>query len=265
MAGLPWIIPVPEKGHFQFTPIHVRDLAQTVRLACEVGRFDNRVLEPVGPQTLSLRDLLERYRRWLGFGRARIAPIPMPFMRLFARIGDFLGTGPITTTSLNQMIAGNAGDSAGFAKAIRFQPRSLEAALQAQPAQVQDRWHARLFFLAPAIRAILVLLWLSSAALGLWAGEAATAHFVSAAGLSDGSANPLRIGTAMLDILVAGLVLTDSGGRRSTPVQLIVILAYTVVLGIALPRLWLDPLGPLLKNLPILVLVLVHGAISDKR
>ncbi|MFN4096803.1 MAG: DoxX-like family protein [Sphingomonas sp.] len=32
-----------------------------------------------------------------------------------------------------------------------------------------------------------------------------------------------------------------------------------------MPALWADPLGPLLKNLPILLLILVHGAIGDRR
>jgi hypothetical protein len=39
----------------------------------------------------------------------------------------------------------------------------------------------------------------------------------------------------------------------------------TLVIGLALPQLWLDPLGPLLKNIPILIAILVHGAIGDKR
>jgi hypothetical protein len=32
-----------------------------------------------------------------------------------------------------------------------------------------------------------------------------------------------------------------------------------------LPQLWLDPLGSLVKNLPILAAVLCYGAMSDPR
>ena len=130
---------------------------------------------------------------------------------------------------------------------------------------MQDRWHARLFFLAPTIRATLALLWLASAVLGLFAGDAMTARFVSALGWSDGLADPLRVGSSLLDLVIAGLVLADSKACLSTPAQLVMILGYSIVLGIALPDLWLDPLGPLLKNLPILMLVLAHGAIADNR
>ncbi|ATY33184.1 SDR family oxidoreductase [Sphingomonas psychrotolerans] len=265
MAGLPWRVPLPGDGSFSFTPIHVRDLAHAVRLVCEETRFAGRMLEPVGPETLTLRDLLTRYRAWLGFGKARYVTVPMPVMRLLGRAGDLIGSGPIASNSLEQLVAGNAGDSAAFAHAAGFKPRSLADAMRDRPAQVQDRWHARLFFLAPAIRAVLVLLWLASALLGLASSSAATAAFGDAAGLPPGSADALRIGTSLLDIAIAGLVLFDRRGRLSTLAQLATVGGYTLVLGAVMPALWLDPLGPLLKNLPILALILVHGAIGDKR
>ncbi len=189
----------------------------------------------------------------------------MPLMRLFARLGDLAGSGPIATNSLVQMIAGNAGDSARFAAAIGFQPRSLDAALAERPAQVQDRWHARLFFLAPAIRAVLVLLWLASALLGLLAGAGRTGEFVAALGLAPALAMPLQVGSALLDIAVAAALVADRGARWSTAVQAAVVIGYTLLLGVAQPGLWLDPYGPLLKNLPILLLILVNGAIGDRR
>ncbi len=265
LAGLPWVMPLPGAGDFAFTPIHVRDLAKTVRIACEQEQFRGRVLEPVGPETLDLRALLSRYRGWLGLGRARFLAIPMPVMRLLGRIGDLLGDGPVATNSLVQMVAGNAGDSQAFAAAIGFQPRSLGAALRDCPAQVQDRWHARLFFLAPAIRFLLALLWLASAWLGFAYGAEPTADLVAALGLPAHWAGPLQIGSSLLDIVIAGLVLSDRSARVATMAQWVTVLGYTLVIGFALPGLWLDPLGPLLKNLPILGLILVHGAIGDKR
>ena len=163
------------------------------------------------------------------------------------------------------MIAGNAGDSAAFAEAIGFAPRSLSSALRERPAQVQDRWHARLFFLAPALKGALVLMWLASAWLGLFHGAAQTAAVAHSLGLSPDWNGPLRVGGSILDLGVAALLLADRTARWSTPVQLIVVLGYTFVIGIALPRLFLDPLGPLLKNLPIMLAIAVHGAIGDKR
>lgn len=265
LASLPWRTPLPGNGAFAFTPIHVRDLAKAIRLACESDRFGGATLEPVGPETLSLRALLGKYRGWLGFGAARFVSIPMPVMRLLGRIGDVTGSGPIASNSLAQLVAGNAGNSAAFETAIGFRPRSLAEALRDSPAQVQDRWHARLFFVAAAVRAVLVILWLASALLGALYGAAPTAQLVTALGWPVALADPLRIATSLLDVAVAALVLVDGRARLASMAQIAVIAGYSLVIGFALPVLWLDPLGPLLKNLPILVLVLVHGAIGDRR
>lgn len=265
MAGLPFLIPLPGDGEFAFTPIHAQDLARSVGLICGNDAFHGQTLEPVGPETLNLKDLLARYKAWLGFGRARFLSVPMPVMRLLGRVGDIAGAGPVSTNSLVQMVAGNAGDSAAYARSIGFAPRSLNGALSARPAQVQDRWQARLFFVAPAIKAMLVLLWLASAWLGLSHGSEATQSVVAGLGLPTAWADPLRIGGSLLDLAVALMVLFDKNARWSSLAQFSVVIGYTVVIGTALPGLWLDPLGPLLKNFPILLLVVVHGVIGDKR
>lgn len=265
MAGLPLAVPLPGVGEFAFTPIHVRDLARTVRIACEGGVPPCHTLEPVGPETLTLKELLARYRAWLGFGPARFVPVPMPVMRAFGRIGDVFGDGPIATNSLVQMVAGNAGDSEAFARAIGFAPRSIGTAMRDRSAQVQDRWHARLFFLAPLLKAVLALMWLASAWLGLAHGAMQTEAVVHSLGLSAGWADPMRIGSSLLDTAVAAQLLFDRSAVRAALVQLAVVSGYTVVVGLALPELWLDPLGPLLKNLPVMLAIVVYGVIGDKR
>jgi uncharacterized protein YbjT (DUF2867 family) len=265
MAGTPLFVPLPGSGDFAFTPIHIRDMARCVSVTCDESIASNQVLEPVGPETLTLKELLARYRLWLGFGPARFLHIPMPLMRLFGRIGDLAGDGPIATNSLAQMVAGNAGDGEAFARSIGFAPRSLHAALQEHPAQVQDRWHARLFFLAPTLQTVLIFMWLASAWLGLIHGEAQTKALVDSLGLSQGLADPLRIASSLLDIVIAGMLVFDRSVVRTAVVQLFVVLGYTLVIGSALPQLLLDPLGPLLKNLPVMLAIAVYGVIGDKR
>lgn len=265
LAALPLFQPLASDGSFAFSPIHADDLARSVRLACEDLWFVNMTLEPAGPETLTLRALMARYRNWLGFGQARFLSVPMPVMRVLGRIGDLAGSGPVSTNSLTQLAAGNAADGAAFAQAVGFRPRSLGNAMRDRAAGVQDRWHARLFLLAPAIRWGLALLWFVSALLGLFAGHARTLEMLAATGAPETAAFPLQIGTALLDLAIAGLVVRDSRARIATIAQLTVVAGYTLALTLALPALWADPLGPLLKNLPILLLILVHGAIGDRR
>jgi uncharacterized protein YbjT (DUF2867 family) len=265
LSALPFFQPLPGDGDFAFSPIHADDLARSVRLACEDLWFVNMTLEPAGPKTQTLRELMTRYRSWLGFGRVRWVSIPMPVMRLLGRIGDLAGSGPVSTNSLTQLVAGNAADGEAFAQAVGFRPRSLDHMMRDRAAGVQDRWHARLFFLAPAIRWGLALLWLASALLGLFAARPQTLEVLAAIGAPEAAAFPLQLVTALFDLAIAALVLRDSRARIATAAQLIVVLGYTLFLTIALPALWTDPLGPLLKNMPILLLILVHGVIGDRR
>ena len=265
LAGLPLLVPLPGDGSYAFNPIHAGDLARLVREACESDRFAGAVLEPMGPDVMSLKQLVAAYRAWLGFGRARFVAVPLRIMQGLAALGDRLGGGPIGSNTLAQLLAGNSGDAAAFIRAAGFAPIRFEAALQAEPAEVQDRWHARLFFLAPLLKGSLVVLWLVSAITGLLDGRAMTAAFAAALGLPVNFLAPLWIGSSLLDLAVAALIVVDRRGRLAMTAQILVVPAYTIALGIALPRLWLDPFGPLLKNIPILAAILANGVLSDRR
>lgn len=262
LAGFPLVVPLAGDGEFPFSPLHARDLARAVRIVCEDDRFIRRVLEPVGPEIISLRDLLSRYRTWLGLPPAHFLSIPMGAMRLLARLGDRMGSGPISSNSLAQLIAGNAGEGPRFAEEIGFAPRSLARMMSAEPAEVQDRWHARLFFMAPLLKFALALMWLASGLVGLFSGLPLAREVLATVGLPQNLGLPVVVLTCLLDIVISALILT---GRRATAAQLIVIAGYTLALTLAKPDLWLDPLGPLLKNLPIVAAVLCYGVLKDQR
>lgn len=265
LAALPGLVPLAGTGNQVFAPIHLSDLARAVRQCCELPSLAGRELEPCGPDLLTLRDLLTHYRRWLGLGEPRFLMVPIPVMRLLGRMGDLTGNGPVSTNSLVQLLAGNAGDGIAFARTIGFAPRSLTAALRDSPAQVQDRWHARLYFLAPAIRWVLVLLWLASALIGLMWGAEAARDVAAGLALPRTLAAPLQWTGSLIDLAVAAVVLKDHRGKWATTLQLLVVAGYTLVIGLATPAAWREPLGGLIKNLPILALILVYGSIAERR
>ena len=53
--------------------------------------------------------------------------------------------------------------------------------------------------------------------------------------------------------------------RRIALAQLVVVGGYTAGLSLLAPTLWADPYGGLMKNLPILVLLLVHLVLVEER
>jgi hypothetical protein len=57
-----------------------------------------------------------------------------------------------------------------------------------------------------------------------------------------------------------------SGARRNAPsTRRSRFRAYAIIGTVLLPRLWIDPIGPLLKIWPIMVLILVAVAIHEDR
>jgi uncharacterized protein YbjT (DUF2867 family) len=161
LAAFPFVVPVPGRGAQEFSPIHVDDLCEVMLRALD-GRIAARsTLMPAGPDKLTLAEIARRWRRWLGLADARLLPIPLWLVTIFAPLADVLGLHAMGRNALRQLEFGNAGDGKQFAALAGFAPASFEAWLAARPAHAQERWHARLVFLRPLLRLGLAGFWLA--------------------------------------------------------------------------------------------------------
>ena len=262
LAALPFAVPLPGRGDGIFRPIHMDDLCTTVVTLLERPDIMRVTIDPVGPDRLTLREILTDLRRWLGFGPAPLVEIPMPFVRAVARLGDVLG-GPVNSTALRQMAFGNDGAPEPFVAATGIRPRGWRNALRAHPAQTQDRWHARLYFLRPLLRVALAAMWLVSGLSGLLHRAELAARLAS--WLGSGGSEAFVWASSSFDIAVACLVALRWRTGLMTAVQILAIGAYSVALTVLDPALWLAPFGPLIKNGPILIAVAVLAAIEHDR
>ena len=107
------------------------------------------------------------------------------------------------------------------------------------------------------MHASLVIVWLGTAAVsaldyfGLSGLNHEGARLLADGGISDTRWQAALIWSGLLADLLIGLALLLRPGRASYCVALFMMAAMTII-GTALqPTLWLHPLGPLLKNLPI--------------
>jgi hypothetical protein len=257
LAAMPFFIPVVGKGEQAFQPIHIDDLAATILKILATPSMRAQIIDPVGPDRLMLRDILADLRRWLGLPPAPVIHIPLWIIRPLARLGDVFGA-TISTTALRQMDYGNVGDLTQFVAATGIKPRRWVDALLADPAQVQDRWHARLYFVRPILRLALALTWIVSGIVGL-------------AGLGGGAAANALVGSdiamaaCIVDIMIGVLVVLRWRPGALALVQLALVGAYTLFLTLAAPGLWLNPFGPLLKNLVFATGVLALAAMETER
>jgi uncharacterized protein YbjT (DUF2867 family) len=264
MAATPFAIAVPGDGSQSFQPVHVDDVIRAVVLALESERLVRRTVDPVGPEPIELRAILEDYRRWLGLARARVVRVPMPLVRWACALGDRLG-GALNTTALRQLEYGNTGDVEAFTRATGIVPREWRAALAAEPAHVQDRWHARIYFVRPLLRITLAFLWLISGLAGLLELRGWAVLLASQTPLGFGAALVLLGLGCVADVAIALLVLRRWKPGALAATQVALIAAYSAVATLLWPSLWLEPLGPLFKNVPIIAAALALGAIEEDR
>jgi DoxX-like family len=108
------------------------------------------------------------------------------------------------------------------------------------------------------LRLSLVAVWLVTAAVSLLELNGQSREVLADAGVTSPSwlVQSLIIGGAVADLLV-GIALWRWPGRASYIAALALMVAMTLAATVLQPGLWLHPLGPLLKNLPIAA-VLCH-------
>jgi uncharacterized membrane protein YphA (DoxX/SURF4 family) len=144
-------------------------------------------------------------------------------------------------------------------------PLSLKEALDFAPSFVQDRWHARLYFLGPVLRVAIAILWIGSGLVGFLTPMISSQELFASAELPTAMAAPAVFAASTVDLVLGVLALI--GWRPAVVAGLMCasLLVYTVFIGVVFPSLWFEPFGGLLKNLPLIPAVLVMGVLSRRR
>lgn len=107
------------------------------------------------------------------------------------------------------------------------------------------------------LRLSLVFVWLWTAVVSVWELQGQSRELLVAGGVSDTNvANALVLAGAALDAIL-GLWLLLRPTRPAYLLALATMLVMTLVATVLSPSLWLHPLGPLSKNIPIAVVLWV--------
>ena len=266
LASLPLLPVMPNTAPLQI--VQLGDVVRTILFFLSPESPARLRLDLAGPEKLSFAGVVAEYRRWLGWRRAREWRMPEWMARLMFRLGDFAGKlgwrPPVRSTAQAEIARGSEGDPSEWMRVTGITPRSLRRALATEPASVQERWFAPLYILKPVLFPILAAFWIATGITSLgpgWQIGIAWMHEGGAGGLS----GPSVIAGALADIII-GLAIAF---RRTTRLGLYGALGITtfyIITGSAiLPRLWADPLGPLLKAVPLMVLFAMALAILEDR
>ena len=260
-AAFPLVTPVVGRGNQPFNPIHADDLATVIR-DCLRNPPPPGPHAVGGPETLTLADMTRAYRGWLGLARAPLLRLPLPLARALGSVGDALRLGPISRTAVDQL---SAGVLAPTSEALTTPVRPFSTFHRSRPAGTQDLWHARLYLLRPVLRLTLALLWIVSGLLGLFLPADQFLPLLGPTALPAAALIALARLGGLADLAIALALLRNWRPRLMAWLQVALVALYTLAFTILAPALWLLPLGGLLKNLPILALLLIHAVLEDER
>jgi uncharacterized protein YbjT (DUF2867 family) len=261
LAALPFLTPVVGDGEQPFNPIHASDLANVI-LQCLQTPPSQKAHTIGGPETITQSGLMALLRGWLGMRKQPVLHVPVPVTKALGTVGDLLRLGPISKQAVAQL---QHGVLAPMSPDITTTMRGVSDFVQARPAGTQDIWHARLYLMRPLARLTLAFLWVASGILGLTLAPDTFLPLMPNSLFSDQLLIAMaRIG-GLADLAIALALLRNWRPTVMTWVQFGLIGGYTLAFTALAPVLWLLPLGGLLKNLPVFVLVAIWGILEHER
>ncbi len=246
---------LPGNGGQMLQPVHIDDLCgAVVQWLAEDG--DSAVVNAVGPAAISYKAMLETYRQLMGLPPAAYFSIPMPMMRAGAWLARLLPQKVFTPDTLRMLQDNNVADAGRFAALLKHAPRAGDtwfavASAESLRAQAMADWNNAVFRIALAV------LWLATGILSLGVYPVASSlELLAPLGLHGNIAVAALYGAAGFDILMGAACLFYPR-RGLWLLQMAVILAYTALFTVYLPQFWLHPFGPILKNIPVLAILVV--------
>jgi uncharacterized protein YbjT (DUF2867 family) len=253
----------------QIQTTHIDDVCALTCLAVSGDIASGSDIDVLEPTPHPLTAVTGALRAWMGWPvpRMRFA-IPDWALGIVSTSADalaYLGwRSPLRSTAIRSLQQGVVGDATLATRLLGRAPYSLSETLALIPATLQERWFARLYLLMPLMLATLALFWIVSGVIGLVSLDAA-AKTVTSDVVSSSAARGLVVACSFLDIALGLAVLFRAFARRACHAMIAVALGYLFFGTLLTPALWLDPLGPLVKVFPSIMLALVTSAVLEER
>lgn len=255
-----------------FAAVAVEDIGRTVVFVAgkwAAGERDWKATwDLCEPNPGTVGSVLAAFRMRIGGPAPRLV-LPAPLLWLGARAGDAVArlgwSPPIRTTALWEMSRGVEGDPDPWIEATGIAPKSLAGTLRDLPATVQERWFSRLYLLKPIVLAGLALFWIVSGLIALTVAFEPASAILSSHGVPGGLARTITLLTSLADLTIGIAIAIRWTCRPGLLAGISLSLAYMAGAAILTPALWLDPLGPLVKTGPAILLMAVALAILEDR
>jgi uncharacterized protein YbjT (DUF2867 family) len=265
LAAMPLLL-LPDGGRQRVQPVHVDDVVEAICRLVEAppaAAAGGRSVPLVGPEAITLHDYLQQLRFAVGLPPAAALPLPAPLVDLAARLGARRG-GLLDPEALAMLRHGSTGPSTAITLLLGYAPREAADFLLGEPLAAL-RSQARMGWLLPLLRITLGLVWIVSGllSLGLFPREAGH-ELLGRFGIAPTFRPLLLDAVAMVQLLLGLLTLWPPLRARwrcrlwAAQAGLVGLAGLFVALVASQrPEFGWHAFGPLLKNLPMLGLLLL--------
>ncbi|WP_027469416.1 SDR family oxidoreductase [Deefgea rivuli] len=240
-------------------PVHLDDVIALLVRLIEAPVAQRQIINVVGPAAMPLSQWWQQLRQAMAM-RPAVTIKVLPWMQqLASAMAKYLPSSLLSRDSLAMLRAGNCADVQPFAELLGRAPK---AALPAADEAAAIRRTAQLGWMLPMLRIALALVWFLTAAVSLWGWPRDESYaLLGEVGIPSSLQALMFYGSVAMDAAFGLACLLNIAWRW----QLLLVLFYSVVIAIAMPQFLLHPFGPLLKNVPILALLLMFDQLSNTR
>lgn len=271
LAALPARLPA-RLGDRPFAATDIGDIARTIVFVAEDwrqgGRRSRVVWDVMERRPSNVGAVVEAFRHRFG-GPRPILSLPAWPLEAATRLADAaarLGWAPpVRGTAFREMLRGIAGEPEPWIAATGIEPASLAESLARLPATVQERWFARLYLAKALILGSLSLFWVASGSIALFGAFGAATAILTAHGFAPNVAKAVAVVSSLADIAIGLSIAVRRTCGIGLGLGIGLSLLYVGSATLVTPELWLDPLGPLVKTGPAIVLMLVALAMLPDR
>ena len=257
LASLP-VISLPGRGLQQVQPIHVYELAESIAQLIERRGEVREVFELGGPQPLAYREMLAHYRAALGLGAALWLPMPMPAMRAMAWLAEAIPQKVFCRDTIRMLDRGSVPQDNAAPSLLGRVPTAMAQGLAiSAPEPLVDLRVSLSPAVAAAMRGSLAFMWLYTALISaVLPQQSGVLQLLARCGFEGHWGVAALVFSCSLNIALGLFSL-----RRVTPwgqaLQVAAVIGYTATAAFHMPALTIDHCGPLVKNLPVLALIML--------
>lgn len=250
LSPWPWTPLLDNRTRLQ--PLHIDDLCAAVLALLERWPVQPCSLALVGPEALTMGQIVDRLRAAQGWGPGHYWTLPRPLALAGAWLGERCGWRALNRQTLRLARSDNLAAAEPLAEACGYRCLPLAARLHDWP-QATD---SAALIVQPLLLALLVVVWLGTALACLGPGFDWSLRILAEAGIAGWPARLAVIAGALLDGALGIGLLCTRWRRRALQAQVALMLGYTLLISILLPHYWFDPLQGIGKNLVLLAVSL---------